>query len=372
MSHIFINQFKICLKKKSLIFWTLIFPIALGTFFNLAFSNIDESEKFKTIDIAVVNNEKFNENESFKELIRALSTDEEIFNPQYVNLEEAKSLLDNNKIKGYILLEEKIKVFVKENGLSQTIIKSVVDNFYQVGSAVNHIILDKQNLKNLVMEDLNRNYFKDVSNEKVSSIVTYFYTLIGMACLYGGVFGINAVIDSESNLSKKAARVNVSPVHKFKLLLVSLVVALIIQFTENLILLGYLINILKIDFGNQTLPLIILAGAGSFAGISMGVLIGLSNKKSEDTKVGILMSVTMALSFLAGMMINNMRELVDKNIPILGQINPVSMITKALYSLYYYDDLNIYFQNLFSLIIFTFVMITISYIILRRKKYDSI
>ena len=35
------------------------------------------------------------------------------------------------------------------------------------------------------------------------------------------------------------------------------------------------------------------------------------------------MSVTMALSFLAGMMINNMRELVDKNIPILGQINPV-------------------------------------------------
>ena len=84
------------------------------------------------------------------------------------------------------------------------------------------------------------------------------------------------------------------------------------------------------------------------------------------------MSVTMALSFLAGMMIKNMRELVDKNIPILGQINPVSMITKALYSLYYYDDLNIYFQNLFSLIIFTFVMITISYIILRRKKYDSI
>ena len=203
MSHIFINQFKICLRKKSLIFWTLIFPIALGTFFNLAFSNIDESEKFKTIDIAVVNNEKFNENESFKELIRTLSTDEEIFNPQYVNLEEAKSLLDNNKIKGYILLEEKIKVFVKENGLSQTIIKSVVDNFYQVGSAVNHIILDKQNLKNLVMEDLNRNYFKDVSNEKVSSIVTYFYTLIGMACLYGGVFGINAALIVNLILVKK-------------------------------------------------------------------------------------------------------------------------------------------------------------------------
>lgn len=371
-SHIFINQFKIILKKKSLIFWTLIFPIALGTFFNLAFSNIDESEKFDTIDIAVVNNEEFNTNENFKDLISALSTEEKIFNSQYVNLQEAQDLLNDNKIKGYILVEDKIKVFVKENGISQSIIKSVVDNFHQVSSAINHIVLDKQDLKNLVMEDLNKDYFNDVSNEKISFIVTYFYTLIGMSCLYGGIFGINAVIDSESNLSKKAARINVSPIHKLKLLLISLLIAFIIQFTEILILLGYLNYILKVDFGTQTLPLIILAIAGTLAGISLGALIGLSNKKNEDTKVGILISVTMSLSFLSGMMISNIRELIDQNIPILGQINPVTMIMKALYSLYYYDDLNIYFQNLFSLLIFTFIMITTSYVILRRKKYDSI
>ena len=54
----FIHNFKYALKAlfrdKMLIFWTFAFPIILGTFFNMAFSNIENSEKlemtnFKTI-----------------------------------------------------------------------------------------------------------------------------------------------------------------------------------------------------------------------------------------------------------------------------------------------------------------------------------
>lgn len=370
--HIFINKLKIILKNKSMIFWTLFFPLALATFFNLAFSNIDSGEKFKAIDIAVVNNEEFNKNENFKYLIESLSKEENIFNTKYVDLKEAKKLLEDNKITGFIVIEDKINVHVKESGISQTIIKSVVDNFYQVNSAINHIYMDKYEIKEIIIDDLNNDYFKDISNQKISSTVTYFYTLIGMVCLYGGFFGVNAVNESESNLSKKAARLNVSPIHKLKFLLISLLVAFIIQYIEILILLVYLINILKIDFGNQILPILILTGVGTLAGISFGALVGLSNKKSENTKTGILVSITMLLSFLSGMMIGDIKYLIEKNIPFLAKINPVNMITDALYSLYYYDNLDKYFFNLLSLIIFSFIMIAISYSILRRKKYDSI
>ena len=45
----FIHNFKYILKalfkNKMLIFWTFAFPIILGTFFNMAFSNIENSEK---------------------------------------------------------------------------------------------------------------------------------------------------------------------------------------------------------------------------------------------------------------------------------------------------------------------------------------
>ncbi|MDD2207991.1 MAG: ABC transporter permease [Bacilli bacterium] len=370
--HIFINKLKILLKNKSMIFWTLFFPLALATFFYLAFSNIDSNEKFTEIDIAIVDNEQFQNNVDFKHLMASLSNEENIFNTDYVNIDVAKKLLEDNRIKGYILVEDEINVYIKENGISQTIIKSVIDNFYQINSAVNHIFIEKQEITNIILADLNQNYFNDISNDKISSTVTYFYTLIGMVCLYGGFFGVNALNESESNLSKRAARLNVSPIHKLKFLLISLLVAFIIQYMETLILLSYVVYILKVDFGNQILPIIILTANGTIAGISFGAIVGLSNKGSENTKTGILVSVTMLLSFLAGMMIGDIKYLIEKNIPLLAKINPVNMITDALYSLYYYNNLDKYFSNLFSLIIFSFIMITVSYIILRRKKYDSI
>ena len=43
---------KILLKNKVLIFWTFAFPIILGTFFHMAFSNLVSSEKLDIIDIA--------------------------------------------------------------------------------------------------------------------------------------------------------------------------------------------------------------------------------------------------------------------------------------------------------------------------------
>ena len=48
------------------------------------------------------------------------------------------------------------------------------------------------------------------------------------------------------------------------------------------------------------------------------------------------------------------------------------MITDGFYSLYYYDTLDRYIFDIGSLLIFAFVLIAISYISLRRQKYDSI
>ena len=40
-----------------MIFWTFVFPIILGTFYKLAFSNIESAEKLDTVDIAVIESE---------------------------------------------------------------------------------------------------------------------------------------------------------------------------------------------------------------------------------------------------------------------------------------------------------------------------
>ena len=109
----FLHNFKYTLKtlfkNKTLIFWTFAFPIILGTFFNMAFKDITTKEKLTTIDIAVINNEEFNNNEIYKEALKELSDEKnenKIFNITYTTKEQAKTLLEDKKIKGYIELEK--------------------------------------------------------------------------------------------------------------------------------------------------------------------------------------------------------------------------------------------------------------------------
>ena len=47
---------KTLFKNKALIFWTYLFPIILGTFFYLAFHDIEKNETFKAIPIAIIEN----------------------------------------------------------------------------------------------------------------------------------------------------------------------------------------------------------------------------------------------------------------------------------------------------------------------------
>ncbi|MDD4718994.1 MAG: ABC transporter permease [Bacilli bacterium] len=375
--HIFINRLKILIRNKSAIFWTLVFPLILATLFNIAFSNLTSGENFKVIKLAVVNNENFKNEGNFKSLIESLSEDseEQLFNTVYLSESEAKILLQDDEISGYIIVNEKIDIVIKNNGINQSTIKSVVDNYYQVVSVINNIAeSNPEAIRNGVLDKLNENTsnFNDISNENVDDIVVYFYTLIGMICLYGGTFGVNAVIESEANLSKKGARVSVSPVHKFKLLFASFSASIVIHYSEVLILLAYLMFVLKINLGNQVLPVLLITFVGSLAGTSLGTLIGVSNKKSENMKMSILISTTMIFSFLSGMMVMKIKYIIANNIPILARINPVNYITDGLYSLYYYNTLDRFYLNVFGLIMFTLIMFLISYVFIRRKKYDSI
>ncbi|MCI8412105.1 MAG: ABC transporter permease [Clostridia bacterium] len=390
--HNFKYAFKTLFRNKMLIFWTFAFPIILGTFFNLAFSNIENSEKLKIIDIAIVNNEDFQNNEMFKEAFKNLSdekNEDRLFNTQYVTEEKAKELLENNEITGYIILDEETpKVVVNTSGINETIFKYVTEEITQTAEIVKTMAQEEiakemmagnyqidyqkiyQNIQDRVQnQEAN---IKNVSNSNLSYTMIEFYTLIAMACLYGGILGMVAINQNLPNMSSNGKRVAVSPTVKGKLVLSSVLASYITQLIGLLLLFLYTIFVLKVDYGDN-LPLIItLAMTGSLAGLTMGIAIGTLLKSNENVKTGILISITMLGCFLSGMMGITMKYIVDKNIPIINKINPASMITDGFYSLYYYDTLDRYFLNVGSLLIFAFIMISISYLSLRRQKYDSI
>lgn len=390
--HNFKYSLKTLLRNKGLIFWTFAFPIILGTLFNLAFSDIENKETLDIIDIAIVNNEEFKTDTYFTESFKVLSKKKDpnqLFNIKYTNLSTAKTLLKENKITGYLLFENNdVKITVNDKGYHETILRFVVDELssqkemletittkevadsYKSGNLnVNYekIYQDTLNLINNTTPKLN-----NISNSNLSYTMIEYYTLLAMACLYGALISMFVTNKKIANMSSAGKRTSVSPANKKTLLLGSFLASYLVQLLGILILYLYTILVIKVDYGNNTFLVFLLLMAGSLAGLTLGVAISTILKSNENTKTGILISLTMLASFLSGMMGITMKYIIDTNIPILNKINPAAMITDGFYSLYYYSTLDRFYFNIISLLIFSVIMLFISYQGLRRDKYDSI
>lgn len=382
---IFYNRLKCTVRDKSLVFWTLIFPLVLATLFNMAFSNITKAEAYNAVDIAVIDNAQYQNDKDFQRFITQhsqdnpdISNDIQLFNVRLVSQENADKMLDNNEIAGYITYGKPITLTVKNSGFNQTVVKEVFDQYSQTVSSVVSIV--KHNpaaLQNGMAEELGNSteFTREVSigtKARPDTTVNYFYSLIAMSCMYGAFFGLKEVIDIQANLSKRAARLNVAPLHKLKALTAGLLAGFIVSLVEIMLLLCYLVFGLKIDFGNQFGFILLTSLAGCAVGISFGAFTGAFNKKGEGVKTAIIIVSTMAASFLAGMMFDKMKYIIQQNIPILSYINPVALITDAFYALYYYDTHTRFFINIGLLGGFTALFCLGTYFIIRRQKYDSI
>ncbi len=377
--HIFFTRIKCLVRDKQLIFWSLIFPIILATLFKLTFANISNGEVFKPIDIAVVSNQFYENDHGFRETMKHVSEDGhgKLFNMVKADEVKADELLKNNKISGYIYLNPEVNLVVKSSGLNQSIIKTFLDNYKE--SKNNILSITKANPSagiEGILKDLhvNREYTYEVapSGGAPNTSLSYFYSLIALACLYGGFLGLKEITDIQADLSKRAARVNMAPVHKMKMFAYGILAALLIQFAEILILLGYLSFVLRVDFGNQLPYILLLSFVGGAAGISIGTMISACIRKGEGIKIGILITVSLISCSLAGMYYAGTKYIIEKKAPFLAYINPATLITDGLYTLYYYNTYERYFLNVAILTVLSIIFCLITYLIIRRQKYASL
>ena len=213
---------------------------------------------------------------------------------------------------------------------------------------------------------------KNISKSNLHYMQIEYYTLIAMACMYGGMLGLTAINNCLANMSNKGKRISVSPNRKSIIVLSSALGAYVVSLVGLALLIIFLKLGLKADFGNNITLVILLSAVGNLAGISLGVLIASIFKVSEGAKTGIVIAITMFLSVLSGMMGVTLKYVIDKNIPIINLVNPNNLITDGFYSLYYFDTLDRYFRDVRYLLIFIGICLVISFISLRREKYDSI
>ena len=372
---------KALFKNKGLIFWSFAFPIIMATLFNMAFGNWEESEKFTSINIGIVTNEYFDNNIIAKNVFNSLSDgDNKIFNITYASKDEVTNLLTDKKIGGIIeYTNSNPSIIINSNSVSSTIIKSVVDEIETNNTIFSDLIKsgkyasnDMEEQVNKIIERINSTTIntKDISVKKLDIAVIEYYSLLAMTCLYGGFIAMSAISNSLASASNRGKRVAISPIKKSTAILSSLCASFIVQLIGALLLLIY-INIIGVNLHTNLISVFIITILGVLAGISIGLIVSVMINKSEDTKLGIIIAISMALSVLSGMTGVSLKYVIDSKIPFINKINPAAMITDGLYAVYYENSTR-FLNNIISLIIFISLLIVISILYMRRKKYDNI
>ena len=391
--HNFKYTFKVLMRNRMLLFWTFVFPLVLGTMFKLAFSNIENSEKLNVIPIAIVDNEDFQGNEAFRRTFETLSdesSDEQMFDTVYVSKDEADTLLSDGDVDGVLYMNgAEPEIWIHENGINQTVLQYVVDEIVHTSAIMEKRVQneieqgtmpDIEALYKDVMEQVagRESNLVDASRKNLSYTMIEYYTLIAMACLYGGILGMTALSRNLPNMGNLGKRTAIVPISKAKTMFSSLLAAYCTQLIGLAILFVYTIFVMKVDYGENLPYVILLALAGSLAGLTLAIMVTTVVKTGENGKLGILIGITMACCFLGrlltagGMMGITMKYIIEKHVPFLDKINPAAMITDGYYALYYYGVDKRFWMDVASLGIFSAFMLLVSAQGLRRQKYDSI
>jgi ABC-2 type transport system permease protein len=169
----------------------------MATLFNLAFCDIEENEKLTTLNISIINNEEYNNDLILKTTFKTLEND--LFNIEYTSLYNARKLLEEKKIIGYLnKTKDDIELVVNKNGMEETIFKYVVDEIIILQTLFSSNItsdysnnLNYQDWYQKILTKINEKInVIDTSPKQLSYTMIEYYTLIAMTCLYGGIIGM--------------------------------------------------------------------------------------------------------------------------------------------------------------------------------------
>ena len=371
LKYAFLNN----IRQKEFVFWVLCFPIILGSFFYIGFGKIYKSEMlFSEIPVAIT---VVNEDRIFNEVVKEMeNSDKPLFKFRYEDADKSQELLKNGDVSGIITVDDEISLTVMSSDTEQTIIHSFLEQYKShkmiitdVAAKNPEMIYDVINELSAETDAIKRN---SLSGGNMNFYDAYFMNLIAMAAFFGTTSGVYSVTRNQGNLSAIGARKCLSPNNRFITMISSLMAAFIAQLCSVILATTFVLFVLKIDMGGN-IPMIYLSGAiGAFAGVSVGFFIGSIGRMSENVKCAISTCVTMFCCFLSGLMVGNMKALIEEKCPIINRINPAALISDLFYCLTIYDNYTRYIEKAATLLIISVIFITGGFLLTRRKTYENL
>lgn len=343
-----IYQGKNLFRDGSFLFWGMTYPIIMAVFFYAAFNGM-MNVNIEDINIGI------KENKGISNILEEI----DFINVHKIDESEVSEKLESGEIDAFV--DGNLNLIVKKSGINQTIIKEVVEQIKQI------LKLNRP----VDGSEFSVSYVTG-KNQEANSIVVIFYSLIAMVSTYGIYAGIATASLVQANLSNIGIRINATPLRKENFLIAGVIFSFLMNLLANAILLLFINYVLKIHLFNDIKYSAVFIILGNLFGVILGIFIGVSNKKSSNTKTLIAIAVTLLLSFFSGMMGPWIKVMLDEYIPFLNRINPVSIITNNLYRINLLGSTRSAVEGAIMLLFYCMVFLLLSYVFLRRKSYDSI
>lgn len=360
------------------LFWGMLFPIILSTFFTMAFGNISSGDYFKTFPVALVIESESMYSDNFEDTLSSVQIgDSELFDVHvFDSVEKADGAMHDEAVDVVFIYGDSLGMRVKNDGMNQTVAKHFADQYVQSEAMYTHLFeTNPEAIPTLSSFEFDAsNYISDMNQQRgdVDPVLGYYYALIAMACLFGSFAGLKETSFIEANQSSTGARIQVSPVQKSRMYIGGLLSATTLQVFSVSLLLTYMTFVLKVDLGERFPALALATVVGASAGVALGAFVALVSKKNLKVKNAMLTAISMALSFFAGLMAHEIKYLIQEKAPIFSYVNPANLIADAYYALYYYPDYHRYWLNIAILVGLIIVMYSTVIIMARRRSYESI
>ena len=369
------------MRNKANLFWILVFPIVLGCFFKIAFSNITASESFHTIPVAVVEGDNADAT-AFHTMIEQLSGDSEdaMLSATFCDDKKARTLLEKGKVDGIFYTTDTVELAVNSDlsgaSINQSILQSLLTQYYLNRDLIVQILTTNpgniESLVDSIGQSVDTRKEVSLTRNNTDTYDQYFYNLIAMACLYTAMGGINLAINNSANLSSLAARKTIAPAKRAALIGTELLAIILFESLLNVVSFLFIVTVLGIHMTTHLgLAMLTILISTTFS-ITFGMFLGCVGPKSEGGKTGLMFAVVMPLCFLSGLMMGTMRMVVEKYAPFVNRINPAALISDSFYALNNYDTLTRYTGNILTLLLMTALFLIISILVTRRKTYASL
>ena len=413
MRALFVHTVRMLLRRRDVLIWVVLFPLALATLFQIMFSNFDEYYRVEPASCVVVDDENYRSPQAmfFREMLNAVSEhgDDQVLSVSMVATpDEGRAAVLAGDAAACITVNSEglpsmqvspLSVSSTTGSLDQSIVRAVLDQYRQTYAEMKQTFTalplaqgmqvapsqegfeslaatpGMQEAASAFMSDAVKTQQVDVLRVESSSTIRYFYALMGFASLMSITVAICAVSATRANTSAVGARRQVAGVSPAKQMAVTMAASFVAVFGCLLLAFAYMRFVLGVEFGGRDGLAVVAIATCALMSTALGAAIGAIPNIPTPGKEGLATGITCLCALFAGLYGEPSMQLADQiaqHAPWAALINPAAQAANAFYDLTYYDSLAPFSLTMCVLFVMAAAFFAMAAVLMRRQNYERL